>query len=139
MTRDSRPIVLLISGDPRLIYLIERYGRSSGCRVVGAQTEEEALTQIHHERPTLILLDVYLPPPDCWHIFAALKADRASHDIPVAVCSAITDEARAWEEGVDYWLAHPVLYDDYLAVLAATGALPLHTSLREPGAGADTP
>ena len=136
MARDPRPIVLLISGDPRFIYLIERYGRSSGCRVVGANTEEEALTQIHHERPTLILLDVYLPPLDCWHIFAALKADRATHDIPAAVCSAITEEARAWEEGADYWLAQPVLYEDFLTVLAATGTLPPHTSLLEPGGGA---
>jgi CheY-like chemotaxis protein len=41
--------------------------------------------------------------------------------IPVLVCSALRDEERIWEEGADFCLAKPVMYADFLAILASVG------------------
>jgi CheY-like chemotaxis protein len=118
----ATPVILLISDDSQFIYLIARYGNRRGGQVISAGSLHTALAQIQQARPALVLLDGLLSPPDGWHILRVLKADPATCAIPVALASAVGDEARAWEEGADYWLAQPVLYDDFLAVLQAIGA-----------------
>jgi CheY-like chemotaxis protein len=117
----TTPAILLISDDSQFIYLIARYGNRCGGQVISATSLHAALAQIQQARPALVMLDGLLSPPDGWHILRALKADPATRAIPVALASAVGDEARAWEEGADYWLAQPVLYDDFLAVLRAIG------------------
>ena len=121
------PVILLISDDSRFIYLIARYGSRCGGQVINASTLYAALAQIQQARPALVVLDGLLSPPDGWQILRALKADPATCAILVALASAVGDEARAWEEGADYWLAQPVLYDDFLAVLRTIDAVARHT------------
>jgi CheY-like chemotaxis protein len=116
------PVILLISDDAQFIYLIGRYGNRCGGQIISASTLHAALAQIQQARPALVVLDGLRAPPEGWHILRALKADPATRAIPVALASAVGDEARAWEEAADYWLAQPVLYDDFVAVLQAIGA-----------------
>lgn len=127
MGHATTPIILLISDDSQFIYLIARYGNRCGALVISASTLHAVLAQIQQARPALMVLDGLLSPPEGWHILRALKAEPGTSAIPVALASAVGDEARAWEEGADYWLAQPVLYDDFLAVLQAIGALAHHT------------
>jgi CheY-like chemotaxis protein len=122
MVQAPTPIILLISADSLFIYLIARYGNRCGGQLINATTLYAALAQIQQARPALVVLDGLLSPPEGWHILRALKADPATCAIPVALASAIGDEARAWEEGADYWLAQPVLYDAFLALFQAIGA-----------------
>jgi DNA-binding response OmpR family regulator len=122
MGHATTPVILLISDDSQFIYLIARYGNRCGGQIISASTLHAALAQIHQARPALVVLDGLLAPPEGWHILRALKADPATCAIPLALASAVGDEVRAWEEGTDYWLAQPVLYDDFLAVLQAIGA-----------------
>jgi DNA-binding response OmpR family regulator len=117
------PVILLISDDVQFTYLVARYGNRCGTRVISVTTLEAALSQIQRARPALVVLDGLLAPPGSWPSLQALKAGPATGVIPVALASAVGDEARAWGEGADYWLAQPVLYDDFLAVLQASGAL----------------
>ena len=122
MLHAPTPVILLISDDSLFIYLIARYGNRCGGQVISASTLHATLAQIQQARPALVVLDGLFLPPEGWHILRALKADPATRAIPVALASAIGDEARAWEEGADYWLAQPVLYDAFLAVFQAIGA-----------------
>ena len=119
MGRVTAPVILLISDDSLFIYLIARYCNRCGGQVISANTLDAVLAQIQQARPTLMVLDGLTSLSSGWHILRALKADPATRAIPIALASAVGDEARAWEEGTDYWLAQPVLYDDFLAVVQA--------------------
>lgn len=127
--------VLLIGDDLQFTYLIERYGHSCGCRVVNVASVDEAFSMINERRPALIVLHGLHVSADDWRALRILKRERATCDIPVAVCSAAVDEVRAWEAGVDYWLAQPVLYVDFLAALATTGIAPSSNSNCTSGEG----
>jgi hypothetical protein len=39
------------------------------------------------------------------------------------ICSALADGIRIWEEGADYYLGKPVMYDDFVAMLINAGVL----------------
>lgn len=115
-------LVLLIGDDRQFSYLIERFGRSHGSQVVSAVTLDEARSIIDTARPALIVLHGLFASSDDWRVLRALKREPATRDISVAVCSAAVDEVRAREAGADYWLAQPVLYHDFTAVLGMADA-----------------
>jgi DNA-binding response OmpR family regulator len=118
------PTLLLIANDPQLTYLIKRYGEQSGCRVSSASAVDAALRSIEQERPAMVLLHLMSWPHEGWPILRRLKEHDGVGDIPIAIISAIVDEARARDEGATYWLWQPVMYDDFRAALAITGVLP---------------
>ena len=129
--------VLLIGDDLQFSYLIKRYGRSCGCQVVNVIGLDEAYSRVNEMRPALIVLHGLNVSADDWRVLRTLKRERGTCDIPVAVCLASVDEARAWEAGVDYWLTQPVLYEDFLAALAATGIAPSSDSDSNCASGED--
>ncbi len=115
-----QPTLLLIADDPQVRYLIKRYAGQRGCRVINSNSVDEAVVQMLHDRPTMVLLHVITQPYDGWLTLRQLKAEQALVDIPITVIAAIMDEARARAEGAAYWLWQPVMYDDFLAVLDST-------------------
>ena len=119
-----QPTLLLITNHPQFIYLIKRYGERSGCQVISAGSVDVALELMVPERPALVLLHVMSWPHDGWSALRCLREHRETHNIPIAIISALMDEARARDEGAAYWLWQPVMYTDFLAALTATGVLP---------------
>ncbi len=130
MTLITFPSLLLIAVHPQLIYLIERYGERSGCRVISAGSVDAALALIGRERPAMVLLHVMAWPHDGWHLLRRLKEHDADSSIPITVISAMADEVRARDEGAAYWLWQPVMYADFRAALVATGVLPGSAALQ---------
>jgi CheY-like chemotaxis protein len=128
MTPSTQPSLLLIANHPQFTYLLERYGERSGCRFSSADSIDKAVEQMRRDRPAIVLLHLNLTgwSHDGWPILHHLKQHCATHDIPIAIISAIVDEARARAEGAAYWLWQPVMYDDFLSALVATGVLPPH-------------
>jgi len=123
---NSAPIVLLIDDEQSLAYLIHRYGQASNCQVMSVRFLDEARAIIKRTPPALVVLHVAPQRLDSWEVVRALKADPATSRFPVVVvCAASIDAARVWEIGADYCLMKPVLYDDFRAVLVASGAMPL--------------
>ena len=120
MTLHPQPTILLISTHPHFIYLIERYGARSGYRVISVATVESALEALRVARPAMLVLHLTEGPPDGWATLRRLQTDDAMDNIPITVVSALADEARARAEGAAYWLWQPVLYADFLSVLAGT-------------------
>jgi chemotaxis family two-component system response regulator PixH len=117
------PIFLLINVDLSFTYLIERYGQMCNCRVISTPTLDTARPIIYREKPALIVLDISSSDPSHWDIVRTLKADTSFRTVPIAACGAVTDKMDARKAGVDYWLSKPVMYDDFRAAVAATGAL----------------
>lgn len=119
----SQPTLLLITGNPHLLYLIARYGERSGCRVLGAESVERAIALIGQERPAGVLLHLLSTLGDGWEGMRRLKADPAAEGLPITIISAVADEAGARAEGAAYWMWQPVMYADFVAALSVTGAL----------------
>ena len=115
------PVILVIDEDPQFTYLIQRYALGCGCRCISAQGADETLLLIRQERPALIVLDIAIHAARGRQLVQRLKAERATHDIPIVICSAVVDGVRIWEEGADYFLGKPVMYDDFVDTLTKAG------------------
>jgi len=141
MAEAATPTVMVVEDDPLCTYLMQRYVTRSGLRMVSAAQGQEALTLARRERPAVVVLDVTLPGMNGEMVLQALKADRATRDIPVLMCSGWS-EARNWAEaGADGYLQKPVRYNDFLAALANVGVRqetwPTRTGDHPPREGGD--
>lgn len=128
MTQPGQSLILLVGADPALEYLLKRYARESTydfntLRDLGAAPDWKAL------RPQA----VWFSSLEVLAAEQALRAAIANETIPVVVCSAVPDDARATELGADYFFVHPLTYDSFLSTLAGTVAVK-----REPPAPANT-
>ena len=115
------PAIMVIGNDSDFSYLMQRYARQSGHQIVIARPGEEALTLARRERPMVIVLETDVPERAGWDTLRALKADQATRDIPVVICSWLDKEARSLAEGAAGYLRKPVLYRDFLTALACAG------------------
>jgi CheY-like chemotaxis protein len=108
---------LIVEDNMACVYLWRRYTMESGFRPITTASGREALELAQREHPSLVVLDVMLPDIQGWEVLHALKADPATRDIPVLVCSGFFEEERSMAEGADGYLQKPVLYDSFLAAL----------------------
>jgi two-component system, cell cycle response regulator DivK len=100
------------------VFLLE----SVGYTVLSAMDAEVGLTLARDERPNLILMDMQLPGMDGLEATKLLKRDEATRDIPVIALTAQAmkgDEERIRAAGCDGYIAKPMHYPDFLAVVAA--------------------
>ena len=70
----------------------------------------EALEQIERVKPSIVLLDLVMPPPDGYQILRILRSRRETRDLPVVVLTALeADEeiAKVFEAGADDFVRKP--------------------------------
>ena len=70
----------------------------AGYEMVVAENGEEALAAVAKQRPDLILMDIQLPIMDGYEATRRIKADPASHSIPIIAVTSYAlsdDEAKA--------------------------------------------
>jgi two-component system cell cycle response regulator DivK len=95
---------------------------SAGHTAVPATTAEVGVALAGECRPDLILMDIQLPGMDGLQATALLKANEATRDIPVIALTALAmkgDEERIRAAGCDGYIAKPLDYKDFLAVIKA--------------------
>src|SRR5436190_19910363 len=100
------------------VFLLE----SAGHTVLSATDAEAGLTLARDEQPNLILMDIQLPGMDGLEATALLKRDQATRAIPVIALTALAmkgDEERILAAGCDGYIAKPLDYKDFLAVVSA--------------------
>ena len=76
----------------------------AGFVIEEATSGDEALAWLASNTPSLVLLDLILPPPDGYAVLRALRSEPRTADVPVLVITSIdSDEeaARAFELGAD--------------------------------------
>jgi two-component system, cell cycle response regulator DivK len=96
---------------------------SANYTVLTATNAETGLTFAREEHPDLILMDIQLPGMDGLEATSLLKGDEATRDIPVIALTALAmkgDEERILAAGCNGYIAKPLDYKDFLAVVAAT-------------------
>ena len=119
---DARPHILVIDDDEPLCAVLREVFADEGMRTTACVAPPEDLDTVNENAPDLILLDLVYGGERRGHAFLErLKADPATKDIPVIVCSAavnVTDDDRTqltgWECAV---LAKPFDLDELLATV----------------------
>jgi len=102
------PHVLVVDDDADMLRLLTIRLSAAGYRVTAVTSAEAALTQLHIERPQLVLSDVQLPGRDGLALFDDIRAAHPS--VPVILLTAhgtIPDAVEATERGVFTYLTKP--------------------------------
>ena len=113
--------VLIVEDNPANMTLAKFLLESAGHTVLSATDAEAGLTLARDEQPNLILMDIQLPGMDGLEATALLKHDRATHGIPVIALTALAmkgDEERIRAAGCDGYIAKPLAYREFLAVIS---------------------
>jgi len=117
--RAANAAVLVIDADSASLARITETLQAGRYTVETAGTAEEGLQRARELRPAVIALDVRLPDRDGWELFAELRRDPATRDIPLVVSSARKEREKAMAAGAAGWLGKPV---DASALLSAVKA-----------------
>jgi len=114
--------VLIVEDNPANMALAVFLLESAGHAVICATDAEGGLTLARNEQPHLILMDIQLPGMDGLEATVLLKRDAATRAIPVIALTALAmkgDEARSRAAGCDGYIAKPLDYKNFLAVVSA--------------------
>ncbi len=93
---------------------------SAGHTVIAAASAEAGVALALECRPDLILMDIQLPGMDGLQATALLKRNETTRGIPVIALTALAmkgDEERIRAAGCDGYIAKPLAYKDFLAVI----------------------
>ena len=110
--------IVAIDDDPDVVNMYERYLEAQGYTVVGITNGENIIKQIKALNPAAILLDILMPPnKDGWSIIQELKKDVDTENIPVIICSMLSEQKRGFSLGAADYLTKPITEDDLLKAL----------------------
>jgi signal transduction histidine kinase/DNA-binding response OmpR family regulator len=115
--------VLLSDDDTDMRDYVQRLLRTAGMEVISVADGRAALEAARSAPPDLVLSDVMMPDLDGFGLLAALRADSATHDVPVVLLSARAgEEARleALGAGAHDYLVKPFNARELVARVAAT-------------------
>jgi signal transduction histidine kinase/CheY-like chemotaxis protein len=118
MPGPAAPLILVVDDDPTVVDLLSRSLMREGYRVRTSLDGRDALALARDLRPRLITLDVMMPSMDGWSVLAALKADPATHDIPVVMASIVDDKQMGYSLGAAEYLTKPIDRDRLSTILA---------------------
>ncbi len=109
--------VLTVDDDEGVITLFRRYLEKQGYRVIGLTSGDRVVEEAKRLKPYAITLDVIMPDKDGWQVIQDLKADPETRDIPVLICSIVSDSDKGLSMGVSDYLVKPIMEHDLLNAL----------------------
>jgi two-component system cell cycle response regulator DivK len=118
--------VLVIEDNAANMKLATILLQSAGHTVLGASDAETGLTLAREQQPGLILMDIQLSGMDGLEATKLLKQSDATQGIPVIALTALAmkgDEERIRAAGCDGYIAKPVGYREFLALISSHLAL----------------
>jgi Amt family ammonium transporter len=110
--------LLVIDDNQEFADLFRRFLTVHHWEVIGAADGETAYAEISRKRPAVILLDVMMPRQDGWEFLMGVKSRDDTRDIPVIVCSVLSEPQLAASLGADAYLTKPVTQQALLQALA---------------------
>ena len=111
------PAIMIVEDDQGIAGLYRRYLEPHGYSVIHVDKSASAAASAARLHPAAILLDVIMPVRDGWQVLADLKQSEQTRDIPVIVCTIVSDRERALNLGAADYLNKPILEADLLQVL----------------------
>jgi CheY-like chemotaxis protein len=110
-------LVLCVDDDTGVINLYRRYLNQRGYRVFGLTDSSRVLDMAKRLQPYAITLDVMMPQKNGWKVIQELKADPATRDVPVIICSIVSETDRGMSLGAADYLVKPIMEEDLVAAL----------------------
>ena len=80
--------ILLVDDEPDVVQVVGTHLRTAGYKVSVAYDGQQALDQVRHDRPDLVILDIMLPKVDGYKVCRLLKFDERYKEIPVLILTA---------------------------------------------------
>lgn len=101
---------MIVNDDAPSRYLLARYLRQGGFRVLEANDGAEALEVVARERPDLVVLDVRLPNVSGYEVGRRLRAEPETAGIGILYVSAYypVDVVNAEAGDGDAYMAQPI-------------------------------
>jgi CheY-like chemotaxis protein len=103
--------VLVVDDNAMNLKLVAAMLAAGNYDIHTAGNADEALASLGQARPALILMDLQMPGIDGFELTRRLKADPATHDIPIIAVTAFAmkhDELRARAAGCDDYISKPI-------------------------------
>src|SRR6266705_2931128 len=129
--------VLIVEDERDIRDLVLFHLEREGFQVSSASSGEEALRQVRHASPDLVLLDLMLPAMGGLEVCRKLRQDPATVALPIVMLTAKGDEVDrvlGLELGADDYVVKPFSPKELLARVRAV----LRRSLPAPGASPTT-
>jgi class 3 adenylate cyclase len=82
---------LIVDDEPFNVDYLEQELEDLDHETISAGNGREAMDQVMHQMPDMILLDIMMPEMDGFQVLAQLKANETLRDIPVIIISALGD------------------------------------------------
>ncbi len=103
-----RKTIFIVDDDIAILEVLKIILEDNGYNVVSISNGGDVQKRIQNEKPSLILLDIWISGYDGRDIAQSLKRNLETADIPIIVVSAHNDTKRiAKEAGADDFLAKP--------------------------------
>ena len=110
--------ILIVDDNTTNLNVLLDYLHEHAYKILIAPNGEQALQQMNHIRPDIILLDVMMPGIDGFETCRRLKADAATADIPVIFMTALTetiDKVTGFSVGGIDYITKPFQHEEVLA------------------------
>lgn len=115
----KRTTIVAADDDPQLLRLVTRNLQLEGYEVIAASDGQQALDQIEHSIPDLVLLDVMMPRLDGFTVCQRVREFSAVPIIIVTARGQDQDKVRGLDLGADDYLTKPFNVDELLARVRA--------------------
>jgi PleD family two-component response regulator len=114
----SQAIILVADDEDAIVGLLQEALKSVSYDVLVAHDGEEALEQISHKTPDLVVLDVQMPKMDGYAVCKQIKSDMYLRHIPVLMLTSqagVQSKITGLEQGADDYLTKPFEMEELLA------------------------
>ncbi|HEX8215496.1 MAG TPA: response regulator [Allosphingosinicella sp.] len=114
----NRPLALVCDDEELILDLLEHHLSIEGFEVATAANGQEALDQLHHRIPDVVVLDVMMPCIQGDEVLRRIREKPAWRHIPVLMLTFRyheTDVVHAFEVGASDYLAKPFTSAELMA------------------------
>jgi len=123
--KEKPPTVLLIEDNGSALDLLRRYLEKDGYEVMCSTTGEDGILKAKFYRPDAVILEILLPGKmDGWEVLRTLKSSKLTTDIPVIVCSVLSNQKKAFSLGAVEYIEKPAQEKELLETLHKSVGIP---------------